>query len=181
MLWEAILLGVIIGWLIKGRVKNLNNIELPGWPLIITAIVLQTIILADFHFFQGYLEPYSPYLYMLSFLLLLVFIIMQKLQTGIILIGIGILLNLVVITANQGKMPVDTSRLPDNVAAELAAGTMSPFHTVSDEKTNLSLLGDWIPVWYKDNRLLSIGDILLALGVIIYIPDNMQKKYMPKH
>lgn len=180
MLWEAILLGVMIGWLIKGRIKNLNNLELRGWPLIITAIALQTIILADFHF-QGYLEPYSPYLYMLSFLLLLVFTVMQKLQTGIILIGIGILLNLIVITANQGKMPVDTSRLPDNVALELAAGTISPFYTNSDEKTNLSFLGDWIPVWYKDNRLLSIGDLLLALGVIVYIPDSMQKKYMPKH
>ncbi len=181
MLWEAILLGIIIGWLIKGRIKNLNNIELKGWPLIICATAIQAFLLIDFNYLSGYLSLYYRYLYIFSFMLLLLFVLMQKRQAGIIIIGFGILLNLIVITANQGKMPVDTIRLPETVVTELSSGEMSPFHNTADDTTSFRLLGDWIPVWYKKNRLLSIGDILLAVGVIIYIPANMKLKYKPKH
>jgi len=181
LLWEAILLGIIIGWLIKGRIRNLNNIELKGWPLIICAVAIQAFLLIDFNYLSGYLSSSYRYLYIFSFILLLLFALMQKRQAGIILIGIGILLNLIVITANQGKMPVDTTRLPESVVIELSAGEMSPFHSAAGDNTIFKLLGDWIPVWYKKNRLLSIGDIFLAVGVTIYIPDNMKIKYKPKH
>ncbi|HED23905.1 MAG TPA: hypothetical protein ENN91_02155 [Firmicutes bacterium] len=176
MLWEAILPGLAIGWLRKGSVKNLNRVNLVGWPLILLALLLQAVIRLDFNYFNSKLSSGYPFLYILSFILLLVFVILQKRQAGIIIFGLGILLNLLVISANQGRMPVDTSTMPAEKAAELDAGTASPFHITMIEDTPLAFLGDIIPLPCSENRLVSIGDILLGAGTAIYIQQNMTKK-----
>lgn len=174
MLWEAVLLGLIIGWLRNGKIKNLGRIPLPGWPLILLAVFIQTIIWIDFAGSFHFLTPIYPILYTLSFSILVLFFFLQGRQAGFIIIGVGILLNLLVITANQGKMPVDSTYMPPNVAEELAAGEKSPFHTVMTDETWLAFLGDRIPVPYSRNQLLSIGDIVIAAGVVVLIQQGMQ-------
>lgn len=175
MLWEAIILGVIIGWLRKGRLKHLSRLNLKGWPLIMVAVLIQIAIWFDFSISLQYLITLYPYLYILSFILLVMFFFIQGSQPGFVIIGLGILLNTLVISANEGMMPVDSTNLPSYVSEELAAGEKSPFHTAISEETRLEKLGDRIAVPYDRNRLLSIGDIVLAAGVVILIQQNMVK------
>ncbi|MDW7740297.1 MAG: DUF5317 domain-containing protein [Bacillota bacterium] len=181
MLWEAVLIGLIIGWLRNGKVKNLGKSSFSLWFIMFIAIAIQILIWVDYTFLPGYLASYYPYLYTLSFFLLVTFIIFQGWQFGIVIIGIGILLNFLVIAANDGKMPVDITKMPPEAAEELIASDSSPFHTAMTEETPLAILGDRISVPYKKNQLLSIGDIILAAGVTFYIQHNMRKKKIPKH
>jgi hypothetical protein len=99
-----------------------------------------------------------------------------------IIIGLGILFNLLVITANRGMMPVDITRMPDTIAEELAGGGGSPFHTPISDETWLNFLGDRIPipVPYFQNQLLSIGDIFMGTGILFFIQQNMLKKKQKK-
>ncbi len=173
MLWEAVLLGLIIGWFRNGKLKNLGRISLPGWPLIFLAVLIQTVIWIDFTTGSDFLTPLYPILYVLSFVVLVVFFFLQGRQAGFIMIGFGILLNLVVITANRGMMPVDTDYMPTEVAEELEAGEKSPFHAPMTDETWLAFLGDRIRIPYR-NQLLSIGDIVIGAGVIILIQNGMQ-------
>ena len=175
MLWEAIILGIITGWLRKGRLKHLSRLDLKGWPLILVAVLLQVAIWIDFKTSFQYLNTFYSSLYILSFILLVMFFFIQGSQPGFVIIGLGILLNTLVITANEGMMPVDSTKLPSYVFEELASGDKSPFHAAIDEDTRLEQLGDRIAVPYDRNRLLSIGDIVLAAGAAVLIQQNMLK------
>ncbi len=176
MLWEAIILGVIVGWLRKGEIKNLNCIDLTGWPLIMLALFIQGFILFDFNFQVYYLKPIYPYLYIASFIILLIFVYLHRTDIGLLVIGAGILLNLVVIAFNGGMMPVDSTAIPPDVLEELAAGEKSPFHRPADDQTLFAFLGDRIPLFYRPNQLLSIGDLVLGGGVLIFVQQHMLGK-----
>lgn len=176
MLWEALLIGLIVGWLRNGKIKNLSRIPLPGWPLILIAVLIQALIWIDFSRSIYLLSSAHSILYTFSFVILVIFFFLQGKKAGFLIVGLGILLNLLVITANQGKMPVDTTKMPAEVAEELAAGEKSPFHTAITDETWLAFLGDTISLPYKKNRLLSFGDIFIAAGIIIIVQQGMQGK-----
>ncbi len=180
MLWEAFLAGLIIGWLRNGKIKYLSRIPLPGWPLILIAVLIQLIIWIDFSISTYFLAPAYPILHTFSFAILVIFFFLQGKNAGFLIVGLGILLNLLVITANHGKMPVDSTHMPAEVAEELAAGEKSPFHKIITEETWLAFLGDVISLPYKNNQLLSIGDIVIAAGIIIVIQQGMQGKKRKK-
>lgn len=173
MLFEAIIGGILIGWLLKGSLHNLAGVKLAGWPLILLSLALQTTILIDFHHYPLYPDSFYPIFYILSFLLLIAFSLLQKRQIGSIMIGLGLLLNLIVIAANQGTMPVALNNLPEITIAELTSGESSPFHSGMSDQTLFRQLGDWIPHLYKTNCLLSIGDLVLAAGVTVFTVQSM--------
>lgn len=173
MLWEAIILGVIAGWLRKGEIKNLNGIDLTGWPLIMLALFIQGFIMLDFNFETYYFKSIYPFLYVSSFIILLVFVYLHRTDIGLLVIGAGILLNLGVIAFNGGVMPVDSTAIPPDVLEELAAGEKSPFHRPTDDQTLFAFLGDRIPIFYRPNQLLSIGDLVLGGGVFIFVQQHM--------
>lgn len=174
MLWEALVPGILIGWLRGGRLGNLARINLTGWPFILTAVLLQTAILLDFKTSAFLLKSFYPYLYSLSLLILLMFFIIHKNERALVVAGLGIALNMLVITANGGKMPVDSSRLSLEAAEALASGENSPLHQPLDSETRLALLGDRITVPYSTNRLLSFGDIIIGVGLAIFIQGQMR-------
>ena len=181
MLWTAFFLGVSIGLLRKGSFKNLINVQFNRWYFALIAFLIQAAVLIDFNYFSAERSFLYPYLYVGSFVLLVLFIISQNLALGTILIGLGLCLNLFVIAANQGKMPVDSSSLPPEVTIALENGDKSPFHQVMQDGTVLSWLGDRITVPLYRNQLFSIGDLLLGTGIVFYVQNGMLKKYKPKH
>ena len=172
---EIILLGVIIGWLFQGRFKNLEHLSLKGFAFAILAFSMQALLWIDF-FTIKVLIPVKPFVHILSFLPLLVFVYLNRKHRGMLLIGVGILLNLLVITANSGYMPVDYTKLSATVQEEFLSGEESPIHIPISEKTRLLYLSDIVRVPYKKNRVISIGDILLAGGLLILIHRGMTAK-----
>ncbi len=176
MLWEAVISGLVVGWLRKGRIKNLNQIDVSGWPLIIAALSVQGLIWIDFNFQLIYLNTAYPFLYTGSFFLLLLFVFLHRDDPGLVVIGAGIMLNLVVIAANGGMMPVNGTTLPPEILEALAEGHKSPFHTPMNSQTVFALLGDRIPLFYRPNQLLSLGDLVIGAGVFIFVQQNMIDK-----
>lgn len=76
-----------------------------------------------------------------------------------IISGVGILLNFMVLTANEGKMPVWRGAVTyyDSVANKL-----TDYHIVMTHKTKLNFLGDIINFGVA---ILSIGDILMTVFI----------------
>src|SRR3989344_5333855 len=77
-----------------------------------------------------------------------------------VLVSTGGCLNFLVKSQNQWKMPVAPLNASD--AFSIAA---SEQWRVMDGETHLNILGDWI---YLGFVTLSIGDILMALGMTLY-------------
>lgn len=173
MFLEAVLAGMFIGWIRKGKLRQLANLTLSGWPMALVALILQAAIIVDFNAGWGHLQGVAPYLHIFSYIPLLLFACCNRKQQGMTLIGLGLLLNLLVIAANGGMMPVDPSRLAPALQEELLSGAGSPLHIPLAGQTKLAFLGDLIRIPYGQYKVISAGDILLALGVCVLIQKGM--------
>lgn len=176
MFLEAALLGLIIGWLRGGTLKKLGQASFNGWPFALLGLAIQAAILADFHLGWHHLSALTPGLHILSYLPLLLFIYENINKPGMTLMGTGVLLNLVVIACNGGRMPVSLASLPDEAQQMLLRGTASPLHAAMTEETLLPVLGDIFKLPLFWSRSISIGDILMSAGIFILCQGLIKPK-----
>ena len=87
--------------------------------------------------------------------------------------GVGFLLNAIPIFLNGGAMPVSAK------AAETAGLTLNisseGLYTLINGSTKAWFLGDIIPLTFLRNFAISIGDIIAALGLMLFIITGMKK------
>jgi hypothetical protein len=178
LLW-ALPLGIAIGYLRGGRLAHLARVQLRAAWLILAALVIQLLI-----FPLGPREPLisfgTEYFHLASYALLVVFVILNFREWGILVMGFGMLLNLVVIAANGGYMPTTPERLEAagllKAAAELRRTGTYANNILIEQNTPLWFLGDlfYVPSWVPLANVFSLGDLLLALGLIAYLQAKMQ-------
>jgi Family of unknown function (DUF5317) len=167
MLWLAIVLFIALAMAIVrgGRLVNLGDVELRSWWLLALAIALQTgtLLLPD----ASWAEGVGVTMVLVSFVLLMGLVLLNRDRPGMWLVGFGVLMNLTVISLNGG-MPVLSE------AAEVASGftvgspdlTGSFKHTMLDESTRIPFLADVIPLRLGNlGQVISLGDVFLAVGL----------------
>lgn len=180
MVFDGILIALIIGLLRGGNFKGLAELKVSyGW---IFPILL--LIQIGVFYLQGKMEwlfHISGFVFILVYIIGLVFLwINRKLGLGVQLIFIGVLLNFVVIVANDGRMPVSVEAaksLDAGYSIALEEGKYAK-HTVLTEKTKLRLLGDILPLpeFYPRKQVISIGDIIMNVGIFVFIQKLMGTK-----
>lgn len=127
----------------------------------------------------GYDDTPKRLLFELSYLILLFFIIINLPRPGFLIIGVGVILNLLPIVANGGLMPVTADNLAKVDLTHRIEGRQEGdaipysknvlkarddihFYELSDRIT-------WDnPVFFK---LFSIGDVVIAGGFIVMLGD----------
>jgi hypothetical protein len=176
MVFDGIILSLIVGFLRKGNLKALSQLELKwGWvfPLL---LVVQVVIFS----FQNDIQMIgqaSGYLYMVVYILGLIFLYMNRKQKGFILILIGVFLNFLVMSVNGGRMPVslEAGAVLDPGYLEVLKEELYAKHTVLTESTTLGFLGDIIPLTdpYPRTQIISIGDIVMNIGIFLFIQHLM--------
>ena len=112
-----------------------------------------------------------------SYLLLLVFIAFNLRRPGLVILGVGVLLNFLAIASNGGLMPISPenlrrSGLPE---AEVRIGEWVPDSKdvlLEKEGTNLHFLTD-VLVWNNPSGLnaFSAGDIFIAAGLLVTLAE----------
>ena len=104
------------------------------------------------------------------------FLVLNRRIPGMLVVGLGLLLNTIVITANQA-MPVSASAAstagldpPPSISDDLK-------HERLDSETRLGWLADVIPIPGVE-EVLSIGDVILALGAgrVVYMQTTAAKR-----
>jgi Family of unknown function (DUF5317) len=157
----AIVLGLAAGLLTGGRIHNLGQVRFRWpWLVVVAVIVREAVLLTPLNAIDG-----AQYLYVLSLAGIAAWTVLHwNRLRGIWLVSAGSVLNVLVILANSGRMPV---------AAELAGpaltgrGTIGQY-TVMGPQTNLNALGDWIRL-YPLREAYSPGDVLIAIGLAIVV------------
>lgn len=126
---------------------------------------------------QGRILPRA--LFVLSYLLLFVFVWANRRHLGLLIIGIGLLLNFLAIVTNGGLMPVSPDTLEraglEERMAALKLGEPIPLTKnllLEREDTRLWFLSD-ILVW--DNpaniRAFSVGDVIIGVGLAVTLAN----------
>lgn len=160
-----------------GHLKNLTKIQLIAWPLLFLAGGLQVTaeLLPDG---RTWSQPTAVALILVSYVLILVVIYLNRDRTGLALGGLGVLLNLAVISLNSG-MPVSAE------AASLAGGSAGELvfdskHVALDADSRLAFLADVIPV-RPFRQVLSIGDVFLAVGLGLFVEAELRTRHWLWH
>lgn len=176
----AVVLGIILGYITGGRMKNVAQRPLHWKGLALSAFAIQLVIFSNVPFMASVPKPVTVVLHYASYLLLLIFIIMNLKNTGIIIVGTGIFLNTLVIFLNGGYMPTIPENLKNTSVGKTAEAISQGIAVNNSAKmagdTLLPWLGDvfYLPSWVPFSNVFSIGDILIAAGICVYIVINMR-------
>ncbi len=172
----AIAWGLVVGWILGGRVRGLEQVRLRGESLFVILLVASVLIprMAMRWLDQQWHEPLR-YAWAAVMVVLVVLAVLNWRHHGAVLMGGGLLLNIVVIMLNSG-MPVDSSAVRVlSRTAELPDGVSDAFHHVASPDTLLALLGDVVPVPGPSavRAVASLGDVLLLAGLALIVLQGM--------
>ena len=157
----AIFLGIVAGLLTGGKLGNLGRIRFRWpWLVVLAVLVRGAVLLTPLNRVEG-----AQYVYVLSLAAIGAWTAVHwRRLPGVWMVTLGSALNLLVIVANGGRMPVAPELAG---SALLDRGTIGQY-TVMGSGTQLNLLGDWIRM-YPILEAYSVGDVLIALGLAIVV------------
>lgn len=174
LLLAAILgIGLLLGWGFGGRLRNVAAVRIRLWPMALGALVLQVIPIPRLEGSIGVLVPLGVLL--VSFAMLLFVAAVNWRLRGFLLILLGLLLNTVVIAANQGMPVSEHAARQSGQAAGIEKLTTGddPKHHLADENDVLLPLADVIPVGPPFNMVVSVGDVAEYLGAAAFVTAAM--------
>jgi hypothetical protein len=173
MFIEGLIFAVIIGYILKGNIKNLENVDINEVYLVFISFFIEFFIIIGIR--KGFFNI-GIFTYILDFImytLLAMFVYFNRKDKYIVIMGLGFLLNAIPIFLNGGAMPVSAKAA---TAAGLSLNmSKEGLYTLINENTRVWFLGDVIPLTFLRNFAISIGDILALLGLILFIITGMRK------
>lgn len=185
MVIETIILSLLLGKLRGGKIKNLGNLYISGWYFIVLSFLIEIISILIVSNSTGSLsniiEEKFFYIHIFMYLLLIIGMTMNFHEEGFRVVLLGNILNFLPIIINGGKMPVSIKALKySNLYTQLSLldeGRIMT-HSLVDEATKLYYLSDIIPIPkpYPLPKIISIGDILIGIGLFIIIQIYMKKE-----
>lgn len=164
----------------RGSWRRLAHLPIQGSLLFVTGVFLQA-ALEFVEFAPDRIETTGYGLLMLSYVFLLAFCFVNLPLRGMAVITVGIALNAVVIGLNQG-MPTKPVRLDERGQRVEKPIDQSVKHRPESPDDLLGFLGDKILLPQPVDALISIGDILLVVGVceVAYF-GSRTKRRRPRH
>jgi len=151
-----------------GRLRYIENFHLKALLLGVGAFVVQLLIFTS----RGelLLGALLPGIYVLSLLMLLAFLLLNRRVFGVPILLVGLMLNVLVIGVNYGRMPADPQALvatgQGSHAEELRRNGTAANVVLMSDQTHLNFLGDYIvlPFLGDMGSAYSVGDLVALVG-----------------
>jgi len=178
MFIEAVILGIIIGLIRHGKVSRLSYMNFNmSFLIYISAALYICIIIMNL----GLLD-YSSFLYtaflIISYILIGIFLILNIEIKFMFVPLIGLFTNLLCFIVNGFKFPLSTfavSELYGTEMYDLLINGKIKFY-IPAENAVLSFLGNVI--YINKYKVISIGDIIISIGIVLIIQSIVSDKYM---
>ena len=172
---EAIVLSLVVALIRGGSIRRVGELNLRGMALVLIPPALIVLTYAKRIPGIAFLAGMAPFIHIAAYVTVLVIIWLNRRLPGMALIGLAAALNLIVIAANGGQMPVSAAAVRDtgntHMKRQLDRKDMAR-HSKLDRNTKLWFLSDVIPVRQPDFLgpcVVSAGDIILSVGLFVLI------------
>ncbi|HET9781372.1 MAG TPA: DUF5317 domain-containing protein [Candidatus Dormibacteraeota bacterium] len=161
----AIAFGLLLGLAGGGRLTNLARLKFrQPWLLLVAILLRYVLVFTPLRSVEG-----AQYAYAASLALIVLWTAWHlKLLPGIWLVTIGGALNLLVVLANNGRMPVDPTLAARQLGGVLIERGHLGQYTVLGPDSHLGFLGDWLSLG-PFPEAYSPGDILIAMGIALVV------------
>lgn len=178
---EAVIIGIVIGMIRNGKFTNITDIKLRGLLLVILSVAVQVSPI-----FLVKIEAVREYLYLFPFISLVLMslaILFNISRKGMKVIFLGALLNIGVMALNNFYMPIDFTSLEwaglTPLLESIKSGSVIGYMNIESATTIGSYLGKILPIpsMYPFSKVLSIGDIVITLGIILFFQGEMCRSY----
>jgi hypothetical protein len=167
-----LVLAVVAGLIAGGSVRNFERVRVYWWALAFGGVALQVLPAPTFGAVDS--GTIGAVVLVLSYALLLAFITVNRWVPAAGVMAVGLLLNLSVVAINGG-MPVSTSAIRSAGGSTLALSTVSDAkHHVMTDADKLTPLADVIAIPRPVGIVLSIGDVLLYIGMAWFVVQVMR-------
>lgn len=179
MLISAIVLGIIIGLFRGGRLSNLSSIKFKFLNLFFVGFLIQLI-----PFFLGKFELFAKnaiYINFLGYVIVVLFLLLNIKKKGFIFLFFGGFLNIICLVINSFRMPIifeGTSSGTIQLKLAVLSGQVSNYVPIESAKTPGDFLGKIItmPDWYIGVPAIGISDILIIIGVVILVQNEINTR-----
>lgn len=186
MIFEALILGIIIGKIRGGKIKRLgySTLQLPFILLCSFILILGTSILNSLG--HPVAIAYRMPLYIVAYVLLFLVLFFNLHQRSLWFVMIGAILNFAAIVLNQGSMPVDLALLEahgfNNMLQSMKINALPHYISLEVAHPLTQYLGKIIatPSFYPLKQILSVGDLLISLGLLLYVQHVIHSRNYPR-
>ncbi len=181
ILLDVLIISIIVALLRGGKFRELTKIEFKRLEFIIIPFIFQYILVLAGEREIEWFSKWGSYLHLFSYVFLLIGIWYNKHIKAISIFGTGILINFIAILANKGQMPVSLWALKKagmlNFLPLLTSKNYT-IHTLLTSESKLKFLADIIPLPppYPRPKVVSVGDVIMAVGVFFLIQRYMVKR-----
>ena len=170
ILLYSVPIGFLVGLLVGGRLRGLADLTFRFTPVALVGLLVQ-VVLFDPRV-TSWIGDAGPVIYVGSTTAVLAAVLANLRTRGMPLVAAGSASNLLAIVANGGYMPANAAAYASQgrTAAEVYSNTR-----IMDQPA-FAILTDIIPLpgWIPFANVVSIGDLLIALGVVAVIAFAMR-------
>jgi hypothetical protein len=165
-------MGLVLGFLMGGRLDRLSEVRFEWAWLAVVGLTAQVLLFST-PIGGSFRGGVGEAIYVASTGLVLVAVWRNLRVPGLALVALGAISNLAAIVANDGVMPTTPEAL--------AAAGLDPLDGFSNsavlEDPALAPLTDIfaLPPWLPFANVFSIGDVLIALGIVIVVAIGMRR------
>lgn len=168
----AIPIGVVVGLLLGGRLERLSHIHFQWAWLAVAGLAIQVVLFST-TFADSFPPGVGEAIYVASTGMVLVAVWRNLSVPGLALVAVGAISNLAAVVANGGVMPTTPEAL-----ATAGLGSEEGFSNsavVADPA--LAPLTDIfaIPAGFPLANVFSVGDVLIAIGIVLTIVIAMRR------
>ena len=171
----AVIVGVVAGLALGGRLSGLASIDFRWAPLILVGFLVQVVLFSDA--VAARVGAAGPAIYVVSTLLVGAAVLRNLRLPGMPLILLGALSNMAAILANGGFMPAAPGAM---AALGKDAPTIYSNSAILNEPALAPLIDQFaLPRWLPFANVFSVGDAVLAAGVVVLIVVAMRRSPRP--
>lgn len=179
MLLAGLALAVLFGWARGGSLRRLARLPVRRIYLLILSLVMEA-VQSQLLIRTEWMTPALSFgMTIVQYLFLFLFVLRNSHLWQVLVYGAGCALNFVAIAANAGAMPITEKVLElGGSSAKFTALAEGRYFTyeIIHEGTRLPFLGDVIVIPGLFPQCISIGDIILLIGVFCLVVKGMGRK-----